>query len=210
VGGALLAARSPASPAPREECTIEQELQAWQGLPCACLSVGRIRAFADWVTGVRRSRGSFFIYLFGCVDFFDYHYFYFLFFFSRASSPEFYCGPDLSAGAEKPRGALPSGAEPSLLPRAPPADRPPWPSAGRGLAAGPRSGGRRAAASPPSSRGLPLRRGRAEAGAVRAGEGARRREKIPRPRGARRRRRGEKERGCEGMCPPAAGSACLG
>lgn len=112
MGGALLAARSPASPAPREECTIEQELQAWQGLPCACLSVGRIRAFADWVIGVRRSRGSFFIYLFGCVDFFDYHYFYFYFFFSRASSPEFYCGPDLSAGAEKPRGAVPSRAEP--------------------------------------------------------------------------------------------------
>lgn len=44
--------------------------------------------------------------------FFYYHYFYFLFFFSRASSPEFYCGPDLSAGAEKPRGAVPSRAEP--------------------------------------------------------------------------------------------------
>lgn len=207
MGGALLAARSPASPAPREECTIEQELQAWQGLPCACLSVGRIRAFADWVTGVRRSRGSFFIYLFGCVDFFDYHYFYFYFFFF----PGILTGVLLRAGLERGRGeAARSRAEPSLLPRAPPADRPPWPRAGRGLAAGPRSGGRRAAASPPSSRGLPLRRGRAEAGAVRAGEGARRREKIPRPRGARRRRRGEKERGCEGMCPPVAGSARLG
>lgn len=38
--------------------------------------------------------------------------FIFIFFFSRASSPEFYCGPDLSAGAEKPRGAVPSRAEP--------------------------------------------------------------------------------------------------
>lgn len=143
-------------------------------------------------------------------------------FFARETSAEFRCRAGLERGGAAGSGAAPCRAEPSLLPRAPPADRPPWPGAGRGLAAGPRSGG---CASPPPPRraagGCWSRRRRcrrcAAAGHRREASGrgrerrrGRRRGESPRPRGARRRRRGEKGRGCEGMCLPAAGTASLG